>query len=240
MVHKAAFLAAKCHGQYGIVFFSLQQELPVVQQPDCHASLNIFLPSLWLFCHYFCHLDFIISLLVHPSQVSSSSQRASHPSASTSLRHQGESSPSAMKPEQAQVLQLPLCWGLGGWLAKKGKGTSVAELCQQCNNAQIGSGPLKYHKIKTAFISTERAHEVASKNDSSSLSVQTSTLTARSHSLYKYPLLRSNLKFFYFLDAFSLTFSIHFGNTSIYCALLRSVSLVDVLLYSICTPEEGA
>lgn len=140
---------------------------------DCHASLNIFLPSPWLFCHYFCHLDSIISLFIHPSQVSLSIQRASHPSANTSLRHQGESPPSAMKPAEAQVLQFPLCWGLEAWLPKKGKRTSVAELCQQCNNAQIGSGPSRYHKIKT------------SKNDSSSLSAQTSTPPCTKCSLWQ-------------------------------------------------------
>ncbi|KAI1240975.1 hypothetical protein IHE44_0009431 [Lamprotornis superbus] len=47
--------------------------------------------------------NFIITLFIHPSQVSLSSQRASHPSASTSLRHQGESPPSAMKPAEAQI-----------------------------------------------------------------------------------------------------------------------------------------
>lgn len=152
---------------------------------DRHASLNIFLPSPWLFCHYFCHLDFVITLFIHPSQVSSSSQRASHPSASTSLRYQGESSPSAIQPAQAQVLQLPLWWGLEAWLAKKEKGTSVAELCQQCNNAQIGFGSSRYHKIKTALVSTERPHEAASKNDSSSLSAQTSTLPCTKCSLWQ-------------------------------------------------------
>lgn len=215
---------------------------------DCHASLNIFLPSPWLFSHYFCHLDSIITLFVHPSQVSSSSQRASHPSARASLRHQGDSTPSAMKPAQAQALQFPLCWGLGACLAKKRKGTSMAELCQQCDNAQIGSGPSRYHKIKAALVSTERPHQVASKNDSSSLSAQTSTLPCTKCSLWQPgPAVCTNtpcssliLNSFLFLDTFSLTFSICFGNISIYCALLRGVFHVDVLLHSICTPEEDA
>lgn len=72
----------------------------------------------YFFEHFLAITMTILSLLlsfrfhyyfVHPNQVSSSSQRASHPSASTSLRHQGELPPSAMSPAQAQVLQLSLC-----------------------------------------------------------------------------------------------------------------------------------
>lgn len=66
---------------------------------------------------------------------------------------------------------------------KEKKGTSVGESSQHCNNAQIGFGPSRYHKIKAALISTERLHVAESKNDSSSFFAQTSTGTCAEHSL---------------------------------------------------------
>lgn len=72
------------------------------------------------------------------------------------------------------------------WLEKKKKEkkrTSVAELSQHCNNAQIGFGPSRCCKIKAALISTERLYVAESESDSSSPSAQTSTLTGAEHSL---------------------------------------------------------
>lgn len=70
VVCKAAFLAAKRRGQYGIVFCSLWWELPVVQKPEIVMLL-------WTFsCHRLAYFEAFITLLVHLSQASSSSQRA--------------------------------------------------------------------------------------------------------------------------------------------------------------------
>ena len=66
---------------------------------------------------------------------------------------------------------------------KEKKITCMSESSQHCNNAQIGFGPSRYHKIKAALISTERLHVAESKNDSSSLSAQTFTLTCAEHLL---------------------------------------------------------
>lgn len=69
MVCKATFLAAKCCGQYGIVFCSLRRELPVVQKLQLVMLL-------WTFpCCRLAYFEALITLLVHLSQASSSSQR---------------------------------------------------------------------------------------------------------------------------------------------------------------------
>ena len=204
---KAAFLAAKHHGQYGIVFCSLRQELPVVQKPQIVMLL-------WTFsCRRLAYFEAFVTLLVHLIQASSSSQRAILPIYGASPWSPRDSPPCAMKPAQAQVFQLHLWWGLEAWPEKKGKKvTSVGESSQHHSNAQIRFGPSRYHKIKAALISAVRLPVAESKNDSSSLFAhwdvcRVLAVTARGCSPYRHPLLRFNFRFFYFhLDMFSHLF----------------------------------
>lgn len=180
MVCKATFLAAKCCGQYGIVFCSLRRELPVVQK------LRLVM-LLWTFpCCRLAYFEALITLFVHLSQASSSSQRAilpicEHPSEvleriPTQRNETSSSSGSAVFPRVRFE-------SVAGKKKKEKKRTSVAELSQHCNNAQIGFGPSRCCKIKAALISTERLYVAESESDSSSPSAQTSTLTGAEHSL---------------------------------------------------------
>lgn len=119
---EAAFLEAKHCSQYGVVFCSLQWELPVVQKPQI-----VMLP--WIFsCHRLAYFEAFITLLVHLSQSSFSSQRSilpigEHPSEVQEQR--SKSLPSATNPVQAQEPQLHLWSGLETWLEKRKKKKSL-------------------------------------------------------------------------------------------------------------------
>lgn len=130
VVCKAALLAAKRRGQYGIVLCSLWRELPVVQKPQIVMLL-------WTFsCHRLAYFEAFITLLVHLCQASSSSQGdilsiCEHLSGVLGEIPTQRNEASTRSGAAASPLV-----GFGSVAGKKEKkGTSVAESSQHCNNA---------------------------------------------------------------------------------------------------------